>query len=235
MPKINVYLPDDLADAVREAGLPVSAICQRALDQAVRRVTAARQTVLGELDADGLAARLPQFTARAVTVVSLAIDRARATWSATVTTGHLLHGMIAEGANLGLQVLSAMEIDPAAIAVPDGAEPGGGDGLRFSTAAANAVELTVSEAVGMGHNYVGCEHLLIGLAGEPDGLAGRTLRDVGADPRSTRRAVTAALIGFAHLRATTAAQPPAEGLLTAVRAELAPLVRRIEALENRLS
>ena len=37
------------------------------------------------------------------------------------------------------------------------------------------------------------------------------------------------------LRATTAAQPPAEGLLTAVRAELAPLVRRIEALENRLS
>jgi ATP-dependent Clp protease ATP-binding subunit ClpA len=235
MPKINVYLPDDLADAVREAGLPVSAICQRALDQAVRRVTAARQTVLGELDADGLAARLPQFTARAVTVVSLAIDRARATGSATVTTGHLLHGMIAEGANLGLQVLSAMEIDPAAIAVPDGAEPGGGDGLRFSTAAANAVELTVSEAVGMGHNYVGCEHLLIGLAGEPDGLAGRTLRDVGADPRSTRRAVTAALIGFAHLRATTAAQPPAEGLLTAVRAELAPLVRRIEALENRLS
>ncbi|WP_199513520.1 Clp protease N-terminal domain-containing protein [Nucisporomicrobium flavum] len=235
MPKINVYLPDDLADAVREAGLPVSAICQRALDQAVRRVTAARQTVLGELDADGLAARLPQFTARAVTVVSLAIDRARATGSATVTTGHLLHGMIAEGANLGLQVLSAMEIDPAAIAVPDGAEPGGGDGLRFSTAAANAVELTVSEAVGMGHNYVGCEHLLIGLAGEPDGLAGRTLRDVGADPRSTRRAVTAALIGFAHLRATTAAQPPAEGLLTAVRAELAPLVRRIEALENRLA
>ncbi|UQU67193.1 type II toxin-antitoxin system CcdA family antitoxin [Couchioplanes caeruleus] len=235
MPKINVYLPDDLADAVREAGLPVSAICQRALDQAVRRVTAVRQTVLGELDADQLAARLPQFTARAVTVVSSAVDRARATGSPTVTTGHLLHGMLAEGANLGLQVLSAMEIDPAALAVPDGTEPGGGDGLRFSTAAANAVELTVSEAVGMGHNYVGCEHLLIGLATEPDGLAGRALRDVGADARSTRRAVTAALIGYAHLRATKAAQPPAEGLLTAVRAELAPLVRRIEALEGRLA
>ena len=36
MPKINVYLPDELADAVREAGLPVSPICQRALEQAVR-------------------------------------------------------------------------------------------------------------------------------------------------------------------------------------------------------
>ncbi|MEV4706951.1 Clp protease N-terminal domain-containing protein [Actinoplanes sp. NPDC049316] len=235
MPKVNVYLPDDLADAVRDAGLPVSAICQRALEQAVRRVTAVRQTVLGDLDTDEPAARLPQFTARTVAVVSLAIDRARATGSATVTTGHLLQGILAEGANLGLQVLSAMEIDPAALAVPDGTEPGGGDGLRFSTAAANAVELTVSEAVGMGHNYVGCEHLLIGLAAEPDGIAGRTLRDVGADPRTTRRAVTAALAGYAHLRAAKATQPSAEGLLTAVRAELAPLVRRIEALESRLA
>ncbi|MDX6415722.1 MAG: hypothetical protein QOG28_342, partial [Trebonia sp.] len=38
MPKINVYLPDDLAEAVKEAGLPVSAICQATLEQAVRRL-----------------------------------------------------------------------------------------------------------------------------------------------------------------------------------------------------
>jgi post-segregation antitoxin (ccd killing protein) len=43
MPKINVYLPDDLAEAVRDAGVPVSAVCQRALEQAVRRVTAVRE------------------------------------------------------------------------------------------------------------------------------------------------------------------------------------------------
>jgi ATP-dependent Clp protease ATP-binding subunit ClpA len=235
MPKINVYLPDDLADAVRDAGLPVSAICQRALEQAVRRVTAVRQAVLSDLDPAELTARLSQFTARTVTVVSLAIDRARETGSPSVTTGHLLHGMLAEGGNLGLQVLAAMEIDPAAITVPDGSEPGDGDGLRFSTAAANAFELTVSEAVGLGHNYVGCEHLLIGLAAEPDGIAGNTLRDLGADGRTTRRAVAAALAGYAHLRATKATQPSTEGLLTAVRAELAPLVRRIEALESRLA
>jgi ATP-dependent Clp protease ATP-binding subunit ClpA len=232
MPKVNVYLPDDLADAVRDAGVPVSAICQRALEQAVRRVTAARQIVLGELDSTALADRLPHFTARAVTTLSLAIDRARAAGAPNVTTGDLLHGMLTEGGNLALQILGAMEIDPAAITVPDGAEPGCGDGLRFSTAAANALELSVAEATGLGHNYVGCEHLLIALAAEPDGQAGRVLRDLGADPRATRRAVSAAIAGYAHLRANAATTAAPAGLLTAVRAELAPLVKRIERLEE---
>ena len=49
MPKINVYLPDDLADAVKEAGIPVSAICQRSLEQAVRRVVDVRAALAGEL------------------------------------------------------------------------------------------------------------------------------------------------------------------------------------------
>ncbi|MEU7907291.1 Clp protease N-terminal domain-containing protein [Actinoplanes sp. NPDC049118] len=234
MPKINVYLPDELADAVRETGVPVSAVCQRALEQAVRRITGVRQTVRGELDGAELAGRLPQFTARAVTALSLAVDRARGAGAPNVTTGHLLHGMLAEGGNLALQILAAMEIDPGTITVPDAAEAGGGDGLRFSTAAANAVELTVAEATGLGHNYVGCEHLLLGLATEPDGQAGRTLRDLGADSRATRRAVIVALAGYAHLRASTPSPAAAPGLLTAVRAELAPLLRRIERLEERV-
>jgi len=234
MPKINVYLPDNLADAVRDTGVPVSAVCQRALEQAVRRITAVRQTVLGELDTAELAGRLPLFTRRAVTVLTLAIDRARDTGAPNVTTRHLLHGMLAEGGNLALQILSAMEIDPGTITVPDAAEPGGGEGLRFSAPAANAVELTVAESTGLGHNYVGCEHLLLGLAAEPDGQAGRTLRDLGADPRATRRAVSVALAGYAHLRASAADPALTAGLQTAVRAELAPLLRRIERLEESL-
>ncbi|MFI5496232.1 Clp protease N-terminal domain-containing protein [Actinoplanes sp. NPDC051859] len=229
MPKINVYLPDELAEAVRAAGLPVSAICQRALEQAIRRITTIRQTVLGELDAAELTDRLPQFTARTVTAVSLAVQRARETSAGTVTTGHLLHGVLAEGGNLALRILSALEMDPAAITAPDDPEPGGGEGLRFSTAAANVVELTVAEAVALGHNYVGCEHLVIALAAEPDGAAGRTLRELGVDAKTTRRAVATAMAGYAHLKAAT----PTEGLLTAVRAEIAPLVRRLEALEAR--
>ncbi|HEY0001468.1 MAG TPA: Clp protease N-terminal domain-containing protein, partial [Actinoplanes sp.] len=226
MPKINVYLPDDLADAVREAGLPVSTICQRALEQAVQRLATIRQAVLSDLDREQLAARLPSFTPRAVAVLTLAADRAKDSGAATVTTGDLLHGILTEGHNLTLQVLDAMDVAPGSIAAPGTPEPAaGGDGLRFSRPAGVVLEAAVGEAVGLGHNYIGCEHLLIGLAAEPDGAAGDLLRARGADGKAVRRAVAAALAGYVHLRANTAANTAAPGpaaatanLLTAVRA-----------------
>jgi ClpA/ClpB-like protein len=52
-----------------------------------------------------------------------------------------------------------------------------------------------------GRTAIGCEHLLLGLAAEPDGIAGTTLRAQGADHRTRRRAVVAALAGYVHLRA----------------------------------
>src|SRR5690349_20246535 len=112
MPKINVYLPDDLAEAVKKAGVPVSAVCQRALEQAVRRVTAIRETALGAPDLDDLTGRLTHFTPRAREVVKLAVEQARALGAAEVGTEHLLGGMLAEGGNLAIQVLGALEIDP---------------------------------------------------------------------------------------------------------------------------
>ena len=244
MPKINVYLPDELAEAVKDAGVPVSAICQRALEQAVRRITAIRQTALGELDADDLTERLPRFTARTRTVVKLAIDRARADASPNVGTGHLLAGMLAEGENLALHVLRAVEIDPAQLQRDlerhVGGEAGGAgenSSVHFSDPAAAALELTVTEATALGHNYVGCEHLLLGLIIEPDGTGGQVLRAAGAEPRLVRRAVTAALAGYVHLRAQTsaaAATDPAPALAAAVRQQVQPLVERIERLERRL-
>ena len=234
MPKINVYLPDDLAEAVRAAGLPVSTICQRALDEAVRRITVIRQTVLGELDIEQLAARLPSFTPRAVAVLAMAIDAATDAGAPNVGTGHLLRAMITEGENLALRVLRVLELDPAALTWAETDEPGGGPGLRYSTPAANALEATVAEAAAMGHNYVGCEHLLIGLAAEPDGIASRVLREAGADAKTVRRTVAAALGGYAHLRAAKPAAGP-EQLTEAVRQELRPLVERIEAIEARLA
>jgi len=248
MPKINVYLPDDLADAVRDTGVPVSAICQRALEQAVRRTTAIRQAILTDLEVAGLAERLPHFTARAVAVVTLAFERAKQSGAANISTGDLLHGMLAEGANLGLKILTAMEIPPSALTAPTGAEPsmpdpataaagaGGSAGLRFSAAAAAAIALAVTEAIGLGHNYVGCEHLLIGLSGEPDGAAGTLLRAQGADAKATRRAVATILAGYsAGYARVQADKDVAAGVLTAVRAELAPLIQRIENLEAQVN
>jgi ATP-dependent Clp protease ATP-binding subunit ClpA len=244
VPKINVYLPDELAEAVKETGVPVSAICQRALGQAVRRVTAIRQTALGHLTPDDLGDRFPLFTARTRAVVALAVEQARAQSAPNVGTGHLLAGMVREGTNLALHVLRAIEIDPAQVlrdlerqAGPEAGGSAEAASQHFSTAAAGALELAVTEATALGHNYVGCEHLLLGLVGEPDGVAGQVLRASGAEPRLTRRAVTAALAGYVHLRAQTAAPPaadPAHAVAAVVQQHLQPLIARIERLEQRL-
>lgn len=252
MPKINVYLPDDLAEAVRESGVPVSLICQRALEQTVRRVTAVRATALGNLDAADPLGRLSHFTGRARTVIGLAVEQARAQGAQIVGTEHLLGGLLAEGHNMALHVLRAEEIEPGQVAHDllgrPTAEPGAagaGTTRQFSTHAANALELTVTEAIAFGHNYIGSEHLLLGLVIEPDGTAGHILRALGAEPRATRRAVAAALAGYVHMRAQTAggdqlgdATPmdaAAAGQETEVHihaADLQPLIRRIERLEE---
>ncbi|GLZ39293.1 Clp protease N-terminal domain-containing protein [Actinokineospora sp. NBRC 105648] len=229
MPKINVYLPDELAEAVRAAGVPVSAVCQRALEQSVKRVTAIRATVLGDLAVADPTAGLAQFTERTRAVLRLAIERARADGAAEVGTEHLLHGMLAEGTNLALHVLRAVAVDPPAVVVALPAGDGPAD--RFSTGAAGALELAVTEAVSLGHNYVGCEHLLIGLLAEPDGAGGAALRAAGADLKAVRAAVVAALAGYVHLRAQ--AGDPAAALTAVVRKELAPLVARVARLEAR--
>ncbi|MEO3860333.1 Clp protease N-terminal domain-containing protein [Acrocarpospora sp. B8E8] len=247
MPKINVYLPDDLAEAVKEAGVPVSAVCQRALEQAVRRVTAIRETVLGDLDDEPTGA-LAHFTARTRTVLKLAVERARDAGEPRMGTEHLLGAMLDEGTNLALHVLRAMEIEPERVGrdlarrQPGEREtaPPDSDPRRFDGPAANALELAVTEATSLGHNYIGCEHLLLGLAIEPDGVAGQVLRALGADPKLVRRAVTAALAGYVHLRAESGqGQPTAsagaqQALAAAIRQEIEPLSRRIAQLEEHL-
>jgi ATP-dependent Clp protease ATP-binding subunit ClpA len=95
----------------------------------------------------------------------------------------------------------------------------------------------VTEAIALDHNYVGCEHLLLGLVAAGEGTAAAALRDQGADHRSLRRAVVAALAGYVHLRAQ--GQPPggqgaAEATVVDVVArQLAPVTERLAALEAR--
>jgi ATP-dependent Clp protease ATP-binding subunit ClpC len=248
MPKVNVYLPDELAEAVRAANVPVSAVCQRALEQAVRRVTAIRETVLSGQPTDASSERLAHFTTRARTAVKLAVDQAREQGAASVGTEHLLGGLLAEGGNLAIEVLRAMEIEPHQVQQELERQRPRSPAAhererRFSSPAANALELTVTEAFGMGHNYIGCEHLLLGLIAEPDGTAGQVLRALGAEQRLTRRAVTAALAGYVHLRAQTQGQAPPQApaaeqarlLRAAIQRELAPVLERLQRLEDRLS
>lgn len=274
MPKINVYLPDELAEAVKETGVPVSAICQRALEQSVRRVAAMRRLAPGDLGDENSATPLHHFTTRARDAIKLGVGRARETRAGSVGTEHLLHGILAEGGNLALQVLRAVEIEPRRIErelsrlpaaspespagespaterpageSPAGEDPADAPANRLDGSLANALELSVIEAIMLGHNYVGCEHLLVALVAETDGAGGQLLRRLGADYKLIRGAVVAAVAGFAHLRAQTGATPPgaqgrdpggippgaAQALTAAIRTELAPVVARLERLERR--
>jgi len=233
MPKINVYLPDDLAESVRETGLPVSAICQRALEQSVKRVSAIRAAVVGDLSVDDPTEGLTSFTQRAKEAIKLGITAARERGADEIGTRDLLFGMLTEGTNLALHVLGSIDVDPthALRDLRRTSSTGAGSATRMSGTAANALELTVIEAVSLGHNYVGCEHLLLGLVAEPDGTAGQVLRGLGAEQRSVRQAVSAMLAGY--VQANQAGRGPASMVATAVEQALAPVLRRLDRLEEK--
>jgi ATP-dependent Clp protease ATP-binding subunit ClpA len=242
MPKINVYLPDDLADAVKDAGVPVSAVCQRALEHAVRRVTAIREITAGRAHA------LPDppvvsFTKRAMSALQSAQASAGAEGHAEFGTGHLLRALLAHG-GMAVEVLKALEVPPHQIraALDQRAASGNGAGAAaaepvMSGELATAIELAANESSGLGNGYIGSEHLLLGLIGEPDGVAGSVLRSLGADLRVTRRTVAAALAGwFAHAQRASespvAATGAADMVSAAIRAELEPVLTRLDRLER---
>ncbi len=206
MPKINVYLPDDLAETVKELNIPISAICQRALEVSVKRITSVRGLTVADLDGE----RGSQLTERMRTVLRLASE------SPVVTTAELAQAIVDEGANLALDVLRAIDIDPRTLRFPS--EPVQGSG--FAPDAVNALELAVVEAMALGHNYVGCEHLLLGLVAEPDGKGGEVLRELGADLKGTRRAVQTALAGIVHLKKQQQATPDAAKVLQMIMSRL---------------
>lgn len=247
MPKVNVYLPDDLADAVKDAGLPVSAICQRALELAVRRVTAVRETAAGCYQDLIEGAGVTEFTARVTSIFEAARAAAVDDGLTNIDSGYLLRTMIADRDSMAVRVLTALDITPrhvqgeldrrTASSEPGAATPAG-SAARIAADVAGALERAASESAGLGTSYIGTEHLLLGMISEPDGVAGHALRSLGADLRVTRRTVAAALAGWFAGSARAAQQQDAashqaDHIAAAVRAELAPLLTRIERLEDR--
>jgi ATP-dependent Clp protease ATP-binding subunit ClpA len=239
VPKINVYLPDELAEAVKEAGLPVSPICQRALEAAVRRVAGIRQTARLDLTLDDPTAKLANFTVKARTAVSLAIKAARDSEVARIGTGHLLAGILDEGGNLALQVLRSLEIEPddlredlAARQPAAGAAAGEIAGQQLDETTAEALRTALTEAIGFGHNYIGCEHLLLGLINEPDGAAGEILRSRGAELRLARRAVAATISGYVYAKSQAGGE---ESPAAALRETLGKIGTRLDKLEEQVA
>jgi ATP-dependent Clp protease ATP-binding subunit ClpA len=249
MPKINVYLPDDLAAAVREAGLSVSPICQKALASAVRFAAGVREEIEVIRDPEFDPGRQPQISARIAARMTdhlrHAIGRARELAGARgdVGTEHLLAGVIDEPDNLGTQVLRSLDVDVARLR-DDALRAGGHRSAqsrsargrdreelldRLSPAARQAVAGALAGALDLGHDFLGCEHLVLGLAEEPAGGAGALLRGYAVEPDAVRRAIppalAAAALGYSNARRL---------VTPAVADRLADVDRRLEELDRRL-
>lgn len=246
MPKVNVYLPDELAAAVKETQIPVSAVCQAALERAVRNVTAARNAEdvpAYELPGVGMYGR---FTPRARKVMSLAQDAARSAKHSHVGTEHVLIGILDEGGNLAVNVLADLDVEadelraelqasmgPAAKGKVKGEGKGKPEGhLPFTPLSKRALEQTAKEALRLGHNYVGSEHLLLGLLATEEGVASKMLRRMGIELHTTRQAVVMALVSVVAPPAKQAspATPPESNQST-----LDQILSRLDAIERRLS
>src|SRR5918995_642567 len=109
-----------------------------------------------------------RFTVRARNVVAAAHDEARAAGSEHVTPAHLVLGLLAERTAIAAQVLTAAGVSAdaaraaalAALPPPSSAPP---EIVPYDAQAAKALQLTFREALRLGHNYVGTEHILLGL------------------------------------------------------------------------
>ncbi|GIU88163.1 MAG: hypothetical protein KatS3mg009_2678 [Acidimicrobiia bacterium] len=239
MPKVNVYLPEDLAAAVRDAGVPVSAVCQAALERAVREVTAARAAEHPPAPgSEGDGGPYSRFTPRAREALARAEAVARGIPHDFVGTEHLLAGILEQGTNLAVRVLAASEIDPGDVraelraSMPPPSPAPAADRPPFTPLASLALERTTQEALALGHNYVGCEHLLLGLLAVEDGLASRVLRRMGLELRTARRAVVNAIAGVAHARGLPPVPPAAPG--PAGDEVLRAILERLDRIERRL-
>lgn len=143
-----------------------------------------------------------RFTKRAQKVILLAQEEARRFNYPYVGTEHLLLGLIREGEGVAARVLAELGIDAGKVrqAIEQMVETGQGPvgmEVRLTPRAKRVLELSVDEARLLGHNYVGTEHLLLGLIREGEGVAAQILAAMGADLDKVRNMVLQMLGGAA--------------------------------------
>jgi ATP-dependent Clp protease ATP-binding subunit ClpA len=140
-----------------------------------------------------------RFTERARQVVVLAQDEARALKHNYIGTEHILLGLLREEEGLAARVLESLDVNVEEVRLQVGRIVGQGDEVTagqipFTPRAKKVLELSLREALGLGHNYIGTEHVLLGLLREGEGVAIRILMEF-ADPEDVHSEVLKALSG----------------------------------------
>ncbi len=161
-----------------------------------------------------------RFTERARQVIVLAQDEARTLGHQYIGTEHLLLGLLREEEGLAARVLDSLNvtIEEARAQVEQivGRGPGQAETgqIPFTPRAKHVLELALREEQMLGHNYIGTEHVLLGLVCEDEGVAARILTSFGADAGTVREAIIRRLGGTgATVQAVAAAWPRSEDLL----------------------
>jgi ATP-dependent Clp protease ATP-binding subunit ClpC len=142
-----------------------------------------------------------RFTDRARRVVVFAQEEARGLNHNWIGTEHLLLAVIREGQGVGARALESMQVslDAARQQVESiigrGQEPVGDGHIPFTPRAKKVLELSLREALQLGHDYIGTEHILLGLIREGDGVAAQVLVNLGCDLNGARHQVIRLLHG----------------------------------------
>ena len=142
--------------------------------------------------------RFDKFTDRARKVLTLAQDEAQRFNHNYIGTEHLLLGLVREGEGVAARVLENMNVELAKVRtavefiIGRGDRPVVGE-VGLTPRAKRVIELAIDEARRLGHNYIGTEHLLLGLVREGDVIVRDTLADAGVDAGTLRQAVAEAV------------------------------------------
>ena len=142
-----------------------------------------------------------RFTERARQVVVLAQDEARALKHNYIGTEHILLGLLREEEGLAARVLESLDITVEEVRAQVARIVGQGDEVTtgqipFTPRAKKVLELALREALSLGHNYIGTEHILLALFADKQGLAARLLRQAGVTRSFALERVIAMLTGY---------------------------------------
>ena len=182
-----------------------------------------------------------RFTTRASRVVVLAQEEARMLNHNYLGTEHILLGLIREGGGGAAKALESLGISLDAVRqqveeiIGQGQQAPSGH-IPFTPRAKKVLELSLREALQLGHTYIGTEHILLGLIRESDGVAAQVLVKLGADLNRARQQVIQLLVGWRE-EDLPASESPASSESPAaddLPGRLASFAARLTAIERRL-
>ena len=151
-----------------------------------------------------------RFTDRARRVVVLAQEEARLLGHNYIGTEHIVLGLISEREGIAARTLERLGISLEAVRakvegiIGEGAQDVPGGHIPFTPRAKKVLELSLREALALGHNYIGTEHILLGLIREGQGLGAEVLVNLGADLPVVREEVIQQLSGYRSVGRRTA-------------------------------